>query len=132
MKPFYLLLSLFLLFIACATSKQAALEFPDAMLPEVQADYRKTCERGYALYKLSCAKCHSSKKWGKEVIPDFSDEQLQGYALRIANKQHENNLPDSLVSEVDFGDIMLFLKYKKRSGHPFTAASVANLSSRAR
>ncbi len=119
MKPFYFFSGITLLFMACISSKKAALEFPDAMLPEVQADYRKTCERGYALYKLSCAKCHSSKKLGREIIPDFSDEQLQGYALRIANKQHENNLPDSLISEIDFGDIMLFLKYKKRSGQTF-------------
>lgn len=60
---------------------------------------------------------------GREIIPDFSDEQLQGYALRIANKQHENNLPDDLVSEVDFGDIMLFLKYKKKSNKPFVPGS---------
>ena len=115
------LFTITLLLIACISTKKAQLEFPDAMLPEVQADYRKTCERGYALYKLSCAKCHTSKKWGREIIPDFSDAQLQGYALRIANKQHENNLPDSLVSEVDFGDIMLFLKYKKKSGQSFPA-----------
>ena len=115
------LFTITLLLIACISTKKAQLEFPDAMLPEVQADYRKTCERGYALYKLSCAKCHTSKKWGREIIPDFSDAQLQGYVLRIANKQHENNLPDSLVSEVDFGDIMLFLKYKKKSGQSFPA-----------
>lgn len=119
MKLIYTLSVVTLLLMACISSKKAPLEFPEAMRPEVQADYRKTCERGYVLYKLSCAKCHTSKKWGREIIPDFSDAQLQGYALRMANKQHENNLPDSLISEVDFGDIMLFLKYKKKSNAPF-------------
>ncbi|MBL7901997.1 MAG: hypothetical protein JNK73_08380 [Bacteroidia bacterium] len=119
MKLFYTFSVVTLLLMACISSKKAPLEFPEAMRPEVQADYRKTCERGYVLYKLSCAKCHTSKKWGREIIPDFSDAQLQGYALRMANKQHENNLPDSLISEVDFGDIMLFLKYKKKSNAPF-------------
>jgi hypothetical protein len=126
MKLIYSLSVITLLLMACISSKKAPLEFPEAMRPEVQADYRKTCERGYVLYKLSCAKCHTSKKWGREIIPDFSDAQLQGYALRMANKQHENNLPDSLISEVDFGDIMLFLKYKKRSHQPFTPGSASN------
>jgi len=133
MKLIYSISGITLLLMACISSKKAPLEFPEAMLPEVQADYRKTCERGYVLYKLSCAKCHTNKKWGREIIPDFSDAQLQGYALRMANKQHENNLPDSLISEVDFGDIMLFLKYKKRSHSPFispTNASTAPAASR--
>jgi hypothetical protein len=125
MKLSYLIFGFSIFLITCISSKKAPLEFPEAMRPEVQADYRKTCERGYALYKLSCAKCHTSKKLGREIIPDFSDAQLQGYALRIANKQHENNLPDSLISEVDFGDIMLFLKYKKKSNSPFTPSAPA-------
>ncbi len=126
MKLIYSLSAIPLLLMACFSSKKAPLEFPEAMRAEVQADYRKTCERGYALYKLSCAKCHTSKKWGRDIIPDFSDAQLQGYALRVANKQHENNLPDSLISEVDFGDIMLFLKYKKKSNSPFISPSSAS------
>lgn len=126
MKLIYSLAAFTILLMACVSSKKAPLEFPEAMRLEVQADYRKTCERGYELYKLSCAKCHTSKKWGREIIPDFSDAQLQGYALRMANKQHENNLPDSLISEVDFGDIMLFLKYKKKSHQPFISSAVSN------
>lgn len=126
MKLSYLITVSSIFLIACISSKKAPLKFPEAMRPEVQSDYRKTCERGYALYKLSCAKCHTTKKWGREIIPDFSDEQLQGYALRIANKQHENNLPDSLISEVDFGDIMLFLKYKKRSNQAFISGASSN------
>jgi len=131
MKLSYLIALSFIFLIACISSKKAPVEFPEAMRPEVQADYRKTCERGYALYKLSCAKCHTSKKWGREIVPDFSDEQLQGYSLRMANKQHENNLPDSLISEVDFGDIMLFLKYKKKSNSPFNSGATARVTTSA-
>lgn len=110
-----LIISLLAVGHSCISSKKAPLEFPEAMLPEVKADYQKVCERGYALYKLSCAKCHSSKKWGREVIPDFKEEQLTGYALRISNARHESNLPDSLVSELDLADIMMFLRYKKKN-----------------
>lgn len=100
---------------SCISSKKAPLEFPEAMLPEVKADYQKVCEKGYALYKLSCAKCHTTKKWGREIVPDFKEEQLIGYALRMSNARHENNLPDSLVSELDLADIMMFLRYKKKN-----------------
>jgi hypothetical protein len=111
--------SLFLM-LACATRKRAPYILPDAMLPHVKLEYAKLCDKGYALYEMACAKCHSTKKWGKEYIPDFSEGQLRGYALRVANTKHETNLSDSLVSEEDLGTIMIFLKYKKKQNKPFT------------
>jgi|SRR5688572_8254062 hypothetical protein len=104
-----------LLILACATSRKAPYVLPDAMLPEVKVEYAKNCEKGYFLYKLSCAKCHSTKKWGKEIIPDFSSDQLRGYALRVSNTRHESNLPDSLISEEELMYVMTFLSYKKKN-----------------
>ena len=104
-----------LLILACASNKKAPYELPKAMLPQVKVEYAKTCERGYALYELTCAKCHSTKKSGKEIIPDFSPEQLRGYELRVSNRRHEAQLPDSLISEQELGEVMVFLSYKKRN-----------------
>lgn len=101
---------------ACKHQKEQAYDFPAAMLPEVKVAYKERCDKGLALYKMACARCHTGGSRRHPIIPDFSAEQLKGYALRVANRQHERNLPDSLVTEEELGIIMTFLTYKAKSG----------------
>ncbi len=109
------IVSLFVILIACNSQKQVAYELPEAMLPHVKAEYTTICDKGQALYTLACARCHNSKVKHKEIIPDFSPDQLRGYALRMSNAQHETNMPDSLITEEELGVIMTFLSYKKKN-----------------
>lgn len=102
--------------MACATGKKSAMyEFPAEMLPHVKTEYAKICDRGQALYNMTCANCHNLGTKRKPVIPDFKPEALTGYALRISNGQHERNMPDSLVTEEELAVIMTFLNYKKKN-----------------
>lgn len=101
--------------IKCHSQKKAKYELPEAMLPHVKVMYTVQCDKGQILYDLNCAKCHNSKVKGKEVIPDFKPEQLTGYTLRVANAQHEKNMPDTLVTEEELSIIMTFLGYKKKN-----------------
>jgi hypothetical protein len=119
----YLILFPFLFFAACIARKQTAYELPAAMLPEIKKSYAEQCEKGERLYALSCGGCHNISSGRKKIIPDFQQEDLKGYALRISNARHENNMPDSLVSEEDLATIMTFLNYKKKSGHLFIPSS---------
>jgi hypothetical protein len=100
---------------ACLTGKKTQYELPEAMLPPVKEEYKKRCDKGLALYRINCGRCHSTKKHGREIIPDFKPEALTGYALRISNVQHETNMPDTLVTEEEIGIIMTFLTYKKKN-----------------
>lgn len=100
---------------SCRHQKGVAYQLPDAMLPHVKKEYKVICDKGQALYTLNCASCHTTKVRRKEVIPDFSPEQLKGYALRISNLQHQSHMPDSLVTEEDLSYIMTFLAYKKKN-----------------
>ncbi len=108
----------FLGLFQCQSQKKAEYELPDAMLPHVKVFYSSQCEKGKILYDLNCAKCHTQKIHGKKVIPDFSPAQLTGYTLRVANAQHEKNMPDSIVTEEELGIIMTFLSYKKKNKVP--------------
>jgi len=101
--------------IACASQKKNQYELPEAMLTYVKVEYAKRCEQGYVLYNISCAKCHTTKVKGKEIIPDFKPEQLSGYSLRVSNARHESSMPDSLVTEEELGFIMTFLSYKTKN-----------------
>lgn len=113
MKKLLFIFGLFFFF--CTATKKIEYEFPETMRPEVKKGYLELCDKGQAIYNAACAKCHNYKVKGKWVVPDFKQEQLVGYALRIKNQRHETNLPDSLVSEEELGLVMTFLEYKKKN-----------------
>ena len=105
--------------IQCHSQKKAQYELPDAMMPHVKVMYKVQCDKGQILYDLNCARCHNTKIKNKEIIPDFKPEQLTGYTLRVANAQHEKNMPDTLVTEEELGIIMTFLSFKKKNDLSF-------------
>lgn len=107
-----------LLLSSCSMQKKAAYEFPDAMKPDVQVEFAKVCEKGMILYSINCAKCHNLTIKGKEVIPDFSAEQIKGYEIRVTSREHEESLPETSVNAEELGQIATFLTYKKKSGYP--------------
>jgi hypothetical protein len=98
--------------------KKVAYEFPAAMAPQVQAEYGKLCDKGQILYEINCARCHNQKEKSKELIPDFTPEQLKGYEIRVTNAQHEGALLEEKVTAEELALICVFLTYKKKSGLP--------------
>jgi hypothetical protein len=93
-------------------------EFPEKMAASVREQFIKECDKGQALYNLSCAHCHSKKEHGKTVIPDWTAAQLVGYELRVLNPKHEAGIPEEQVSAEELGYIMTFLTYKKKNTPP--------------
>lgn len=90
-------------------------ELPAAMAAPVKAEYIKQCDKGKILYDINCSRCHTTKVDGKEIIPDFTSDQLVGYELRVLNPKHESEIPETNVSAEELGLIMTFLTYKKRN-----------------
>src|SRR5690242_5567762 len=73
-------------------------EFPEAMAQPVRDEYTKLCEKGRVLYEINCAKCHNTIVKGKKIVPDFTEEQLGAYSIRVANAKHEEQVSESNVS----------------------------------
>jgi cytochrome c len=119
MKRAFVITTVFagMLGIQCFAQKKSKVvyEFPPQMSPAVQAEYTKLCDKGKILYDLNCARCHNTQVKGKEVIPDFSQEKLIGYELRVSNQQHEADMPDTKVTAEELGLITTFLTYKKKN-----------------
>jgi hypothetical protein len=90
-------------------------EFPEAMGQPVRDEYTKLCDKGKILYELSCAKCHTTVVKGKKIIPDFTEEQLGAYSIRVANARHEENVSESNVSAEELALITTYLTYKKKN-----------------
>jgi hypothetical protein len=104
-----------LLMIKCAAPKKVGYEFPPEMSQQVRNDFSKQCEKGMILYDINCAGCHNKKVGRREIIPDFTSDQLRGYELRVANPDHESGIPETNVSAEELGLIMTFLSYKKKN-----------------
>lgn len=108
-------LSVILLHTACSTPKKATYDFPAEMLEAVKTEYTKQCDKGQILYNINCAGCHNVKIGGRMTIPDFRQEQLVGYGLRVSNMKHETGIEEEKVSTEELGLIMTFLSYKKKN-----------------
>lgn len=101
---------------ACIVHKQGiTYDFPAAMSEQVRAEYVKQWERGKTLYEMNCAQCHSKKVRGRTIVPDFTEDKLIGYELRVTNSQHESDIPETKVTTEELGLIMTFLTYKKKN-----------------
>lgn len=101
--------------VACAPKKQVYYEFPPEMLDHVKAEYAVTCDKGRALYQINCAGCHTTKKRGKEIIPDFTSVQLEAYQIRVANATHEEKVSEEKVTAEELSQILTYLNYKTKS-----------------
>lgn len=105
------------LFVQCTSQKQPKVTyaFPAIMAQPVRDHYTAICEKGRVLYEINCAGCHNKKVNGKIIIPDFSEAQMLGYALRVLNAEHERALPEENITPEELGFINTFLMYKTRN-----------------
>jgi len=110
-----LFLAAILTWITCAAQKKMAYEFPPEMAPAVKEGLIKLCDKGQILYAINCARCHNQVVGKKEIIPDFTPEQLGSYSIRVANAEHEDQMSETSVSAEELGLITTFLSYKKKN-----------------
>jgi len=108
------------IFIGCALTceaqkSKAEYTFPEDIADTARKTFVKNFNQGKVLYGLSCATCHNKKVDGKDVIPDFSLPQLLDYEMRMY-EQHEGKMDDRHVSDAELEKIIVFLRYKKKSG----------------
>jgi mono/diheme cytochrome c family protein len=90
-------------------------EFPESMPQPIRDEYLKLCEKGRVLYEINCAKCHNTIVKGKHIVPDFTEEQLGAYSIRVANPKHEENVSETNVSAEELALITTYLTYKKKN-----------------
>lgn len=72
------------------------------------------CESGKQLYLINCAKCHNTGK-RKNIIPDFTKEQLSEYTLRMASRQHDSTINEELLPEDELEKIITFFRFKQKN-----------------
>jgi mono/diheme cytochrome c family protein len=90
--------------------------FPAAMSEAIRTEYEKMCDKGKVLYEMNCGKCHNVKVAGKWIVPDFTQEQIDGYEIRVGNAKHEQNLTDEAITPEELNLVTTYLMFKRRSG----------------
>jgi len=110
--------------INCTSTNKISYSYPDDIITDDTAKKKfvKQFNEGEILYKINCAKCHSTNVHGKEIIPDFTLEQLENYEIRIQNPKHEEDLRETNITLDELDNVVLFLKYKKRN--PVNATTI--------
>ena len=104
-------------FSHCCAQKKEAFAYPDDIVnsDSVKKAFVKHFKQGQVLYNISCGQCHNKKINGKEIIPDFALPQLMDYEMRMY-AQHEDKLDDKHVRDDEMAKIVLFLRYKTKTG----------------
>jgi hypothetical protein len=101
--------------IECTSQRRIDYELPAQISDENKKVFIKQFDEGKALYAMSCGKCHNTTVHRKEIVPDFSAQQLEKYNMKFRNPQHMNTLRDKNVSPEDLQQIFFYLKYKKKN-----------------
>ena len=101
----------------CSAQKKEAFRYPDDIPDSDSAKkaFVKQFKQGQVLYNISCGQCHNKKINGKEIIPDFALPQLMDYEMRMY-AQHDDKLDDKHVRDDEMAKIVLFLRYKTKTG----------------
>ena len=103
------------LMVACHARKATLYEFPPTMTGDVLDAYVADFNKGKILYDLNCSRCHTKQDGRKLIVPDFTEEQLVNYELRVSNDEHLENMPETKVTEDELVLIMTYLRYKKKN-----------------
>ena len=112
MKYTYSILFLLIL-VACATQKPVLYHYPAGMKHSKRAAFVADCEKGKVLYGIHCARCHNTMVDGKEVLPNFTPIQLEGYDLRMDEPKHKPTLTERNMPQEELDLIIKYLWYKK-------------------
>lgn len=115
-KVILFLIIVVIILAACAMQPRIRYyDFPSDIAEEAKAANQKMLEKGKILYEINCAKCHNKKLNGRIIIPDFTNEQLESYTIRIKNEIHASAIPENKITAEELEAIQFFFAYKKPS-----------------
>jgi len=118
MKPKYIFISLFSVFLLsqCARQKKIVYNIPANYPEDKKKTLLATLDKGKKLYKTNCSKCHGIFTKGTDGIPNFSDQQIDNYSGAFMRRDRKNHALAMQMSPEQLNEVLTFLRYHKTSG----------------
>ncbi len=97
--------------IACSTQQKVVLhDLPKGLTEEQKKIVLDNRELGIKMYKQNCAKCHGIFGKGKDSIPNFSKEQMDGYQKDFMAGDPKNHAVAAKLTDVELDAILRFIE----------------------
>lgn len=97
--------------IACNTQQKVVMQdLPDGLTETQKKIVLDNRELGIKMYKQNCAKCHGVFGKGKDSIPNFSKEQMDGYQKDFMMGDPKNHAVAAKLTDVELDAILRFLE----------------------
>lgn len=111
-------ISILIITASCMVQKKTkkpdfAWVFPQEMQPHVKEAYIEMWKKGEILYDVSCSRCHNQVVGRKVIVPEFTQEQMATYEVRVSDPQHEMFLTESKVTPEELSLINIYLTYRE-------------------
>ncbi len=110
---FFLMAFLLVLCVQCATRNKITYNIPPSYSKEQKEMLVKELDKGKALYKLYCTKCHGIFTKGDDKTPNFTNKQIDNYSARFMRRDPRNHAVAIKMDYLQLNEVMQFLKYKR-------------------
>ena len=97
--------------IACSTQQKFVMQdLPEGLTEEQKKTVLDNRELGMKMYKQNCAKCHGIFGKGKDSIPNFSKEQMDGYQKDFMAGDPKNHAVAAKLTDAELDAILRFIE----------------------
>ena len=97
--------------VACSTQQKVVMQDqPEGLTDAQKKIVLDNRELGIKMYKQNCAKCHGIFGKGKDSIPNFSKEQMDGYQKDFMLGDPKNHAVAAKLTEVELDAILSFIE----------------------
>jgi mono/diheme cytochrome c family protein len=97
--------------VACSTQQKVVMQdLPDGLTVEQKKIVLDNRELGIKLFKQHCASCHGVFNKGKDSIPNFSKEQMDGYQKDFMMGDPKNHAVASKLTDTELDAILRFIE----------------------
>lgn len=101
------------LLMQCASRTKIEYELPPGIPAQNQQHVMNLLNKGAALYKSNCSKCHGIFSKGKDTIPNFTTQQVESYKARFEMSHPENHAFAQNMHREDLDAVFYFLNNRK-------------------
>ena len=108
-----ILLGCTIILLRCSPVPKVEYNLPPGIPEQNREHVSSLLERGAALYKANCARCHGIFSRGKDTIPNFTHQQVESYKARFDMSHPDNHAFAQKMAREELDAVFYFLNNRK-------------------